>query len=345
MKTLQQYIEQSFLTESTISNEFVKLIGIVKRIGTYTVSRFVFGDELKVIGKRFIATTVTNSDTDKSIGTIIGVLKSNSKNTDIVGFAVLDGTSGLVRNIDRGLVVGKFNSNKNEPVKIGGYKVRWYGEKQDKQKLEQLIDYYKDVTEPKDEDKKLEEAIQMTTTTANGNSPAMIRLRGGSNTEINKIVSALNSMKTTLFIQQVQDNGTCVNFTLGRTNRPTVDIIVQRRYGSTTTGPRSFGVNAHNITDSNGEIIKDGAIALMSITDRTGVFGYRGTTNRLLSAVRRDNKVQSNSIAGVRITKDSIDSIIKWLKSLQSLTNGNAIATSWSKFVADSGKQKTNTNK
>ena len=345
MKTLQQYIEQSFLTESTISNEFVKLIGIIKRVGTYTVSRFVFGDELKVIGKRFISTTATNSDTDKPIGTIIGVLKSNSKNTDIIGFAILDGTSGLVRNIDRGLVVGKFNFNKNEPIEVGGYKVRWYGEKQDKQKLEQLIDYYKDVTEPKDEDKKLEEAIQMTTTAANGNSPAMIRLRGGSNTEINKIVSALNSMKTTLFIQQVQDNGTCVNFTLGRTNRPTVDILVQRRYGSTTTGPRSFGVNAQNITDSSGEIIKDGAIALMSITDRTGVFGYRGTTNRLLSAVRRDNKVQSNSIAGVRITKDSIDSIIKWLKSLQSLTNGNAIATSWSKFVADSGKQKTNTDK
>lgn len=343
----QLLIEQYMLTESTINYPFVRLVGILKRLGGYQLSRFIFGDKpIENVGKRFIATSIyKNSDKDKTkpIATIVAVFKDNTTNGDFVGVALLMKTtnSTLKTNIEKALSTAKIQLNANNSQTINDYRVIWFGDDIEKQDLQRLIQRYDRVLSGKEdaEDKTLKEAT-MITTQAVGNTPAQIRLRGGTTQDVNKLISGLNSLRSTLFIQQVQDNGTCALFTFGRQNRPTVELMIQRRNGNIAMGPRAFGVNAIAVVDGNGETIKGSAVSILQITDKTGIYAYSGANSRLRSIVRANNTgVRSNVVGGVEITEASVPEIIDWLRSIVTMNSGIQIATSWSKFIASQTKQ------
>ena len=137
----------------------------------------------------------------------------------------------------------------------------------------------------------LREAV-VTTTTASGMTSATIRSRGSSsNRAVNKLINQLNSIKNVIFIQQVEDNGAVCQLTIGKPNKPTIVLMIQRRDNGMSFGPRSFGYSAYRFTDANGEKL-DNAFAVVSVNDKNTMYGYSSTNNRLRTLVRQAARLQ-----------------------------------------------------
>ena len=345
-QTFLQYLEEAFV----VNKNAIKVSGIFKRQGGYRLGRFRFVPLANVggIGKQAIVTDVFESE-DKdssSIGQLIFVSKTTGSSGEITAvlFDGLYGTSTsdrVIKAIPQALQTSELSiTTDNKPTRFnigrGEDKTTVYvfGPKLERELVTKLINAVHG-REQKDEKKEeLEEATsQMTVSTATGHTPAPIRLKGSGSSALSKLITTINSLRSTLFLQQVQDNGTCVVFTFGRPNKPTVELLVQRRAGGGNMGPKAFGVNATGISDGNGTLIKDPCVALIQVSDKSGVLAYSGTNSRLKTIVRGDNQLSSNNIAGVTLTADSVAAINAWLKSIATSSSALQIANSWSDFV------------
>lgn len=343
MTDFKQVLFESF----AVNKHAIRVAGIFKRQTGYRLGRFNFVPlNIDEVGKQAITADVFTSDNKEtdSIGQIVFISDSTTTNGKLVSvlFDAAPGTTDNVQSV-KALkkaieiaeleIAGEYKT-KRFNIGSGDYKrtVFVYGtDPLTKTQVKKVLDRLYD-RDSKD-DEPLDEAVsQMVVSTSNGSSPATIRLKGSGGTAISRFVTAVNSLRTSLFLQQVQDNGTCAVFTFGKPNRPTIEILMQRRAGG-STGPRAFGVNANGITDGNDELITEPAIALIRVSDRSNVLAYSGSNSRLKSIVRADNSLNSTTIAGVRLTTETVQPITNWLKSIVTESSAMQIARSWSEFV------------
>ena len=345
-QTILQVLEEAF----AVNKNAIKVSGIFKRQGGYRLGRFRFVPLTNVgeIGKQAIVTDVFESENNDagSIGQLVFVNKTTGTNGEIsaVLFDGLFGTSTsdrVIKAIPQAIQTAQLSiANDEKPTRFnigrGENKstVYVFGPKLEREVVTKLINAIHGRENDEDEKQDLKEATsQMTVSTATGNTPAPIRLKGSGSSAISKLITTINSLRSTLFLQQVQDNGTCVVFTFGRPNKPTVELLVQRRAGGGNMGPKAFGVNATGISDGSGTIIKDPCVALIQVSDKSGVLAYSGTNSRVKTIVRGDNQISSNNIAGVPLTTETVAAISGWLKSIATSSSALQIANSWSDFV------------
>lgn len=177
-------------------------------------------------------------------------------------------------------------------------------------------------------------------TKASGNVSATVRPRGSADRSITQLISIINQLKNTLFIQQVEDNGNAMTITFGKTNRPAITLYIQRRAANGLNGLKSMGINARYLVDRDGNRI-DSGIALVSVQDRNGIYGYTPPNSRLRSLIRQYARVNNNEVVGVVVDQQTIDSITKWLHSIINATSGMAVITQWGRNVINVDKQST----
>lgn len=336
-----------YLQEAVSANKNVFLTaGIFKRRGKYQLKRFQFVPLTdNPLGKQAIV--IPAVEDNKRLGEIIFVNKAASHTSEIttIIFKAAEGTtaaSRVIKTIKLAIETAKLSIDGDYQIKqynIDDQPVFIFGTNQpDKQQVQALINRIDNKQEYN-----LDEAVatQVTVSNADGNTPAAIRLKGGVSTAVAKLVKTINALRSVLFVQQVQDNGTCVMFTFGKSNKPSVQLLVQRK-PTNNLGPRSFGVNATSISDGNGDIIKDPCIAVIRISDKSGVFGYSGSSSRLRTIVKGDNQIGNNTIAGVPLTNETVQPIEQWLKSLTTSSSALQIANSWSEFVKANSSTKQN---
>ena len=345
-QTFLQYLEEAF----AVNKNAIKVSGIFKRQGGYRLGRFRFVPLTNVneIGKQAIVSDVFETE-DKdvgSIGQLIFVNKTTGTNGEITAvlFDSLFGTPTshhVIKAIPQAMQTAQLSiANDKKPTRFnigrGEDKTTVYvfGPKLEREIITKVINIVNGRETEEDKKEDLEEATShLTVSTATGNTPAPIRLKGSGSSAISKLITTINSLRSTLFLQQVQDNGTCVVFTFGRPNKPTIELLVQRRAGGGNMGPKAFGVNATGISDGSGTIIKDPCVALIRVSDKSGVLAYSGTNSRLKTIVRGDNQISSNNIAGVPLTAETVAAISAWLKSIATSSSALQIANSWSDFV------------
>lgn len=180
--------------------------------------------------------------------------------------------------------------------------------------------------------KQLFEALQSTINNASGSSSAVIRLRSAGSPIINKLVHVINTNRNVLFVNRVEDNGFSIKFSFGKLSRPHVELIVQRKNNGLMYGPRSFGYRANHIVGEDGKKLGC-CIALVQITDRTGVYGSGGINTRLSDIARVGTSVRGNDIVGIPLNKDTIEAISDWMRKVAVMQSANQIARSWNRLV------------
>ena len=351
----KQLVEQFVLQEAfSVNRTAVKVSGILKRQGNYRLGRFKFTPlNIDGVGKQAIHCDVFETQ-DKDIGAegqLVFISKSTGTDGEIVS-VLFDGLPGTPESLHAVKAIRKAIETAKLDID-GDYKIKRYnvGSGEDrrtvfvygtnqlsrtdvKKIIDKLYGRSQDDDVKQESTEPLDEATsQMLVTTSNDSTPATLRLKGSGDSVVSKLVTVLNSLRTTLFLQQVQDNGTCAVFTFGKQNKPTIELLLQRRQNSGNLGPRSFGVNASGITDGNGDLIKGPAVAVIRISDRSGVLAYSGANTRLKTIVRGDNQLSSTTIAGVELTVESVPAIQQWLKSIVTGSSAVQIANSWSEFV------------
>lgn len=355
----KQLVEQFVLQEAfSVNRTAVKVSGILKRQGNYRLGRFKFTPlNIDGVGKQAIHCDVFETQ-DKDIGAegqLVFISKSTGTDGEIIS-VLFDGLPGTPESLHAVKAIRKAIETAKLDID-GDYKIKKYnvGSGEDKRTVfvygtnqlsrtdvKKVIDKLYGRSQDEDvkkesvdcDDETLDEATsQMLVTTSNNSTPANIRLKGSGDSAVSKLVTVLNSLRSTLFLQQVQDNGTCAVFTFGKQNKPTIELLLQRRQNSGNLGPRSFGVNASGVTDGNGDLIKGPAVAVIRISDRSGVLAYSGANTRLKTIVRGDNQLSSTTIAGVELTVESVPAIQQWLKSIVTGSSAVQIANSWSEFV------------
>lgn len=341
MSTFKNHIIQCLEEAFIVNKNAIKIAGIFKRQNDYKLGRFKFFSltNLAKLGKHAIATTIRKDDNQNdSLGQLVFVCKTQSLTSDVEAVLVITThtrlPSSLANALAKALNIAKV-SFANDDIKPERYNINdvhvyvYSGGDVDRESASHIIKALED-----NDKQDLEEAVStMVVSSANGTTPAQLRLKGSATAEVSKLIATINSLRSTLFLQQVQDNGTCVMFTFGRLNKPTIELLIQRKAGGGEMGPKSFGVNAIGISDGNGKIIRDPCVAVVRIADRSTMLAYSGVNTRLKSIVRSDNQISSNTIAGVPINADTVAYISDWLRTIASSSSAIEIANSWSEFV------------
>lgn len=193
----------------------------------------------------------------------------------------------------------------------------------------------------KKEKTQLDESIQnMIQSVANGLQPADVRPKSLGNSATTKLISKLQTIKNSAFVQKFQDNGTVMVYTFGRLNRPSFDLAIQRR-NNIATGIKSTGIIKQSIVNGTGEKIKGTSVTLLQVTDKSAVYGYTSQSNKLTAKMNAEVKdVPANAAAGVELTDENVDDIVNFVKVASKQNSAQQIINLWAELVnSQSDKQ------
>ncbi len=352
----QSQTNQEPKVPETMRKLVIKLMGIIKRNSKLQFSQMKLQLRPTIISdkdrSRFVVDVFKDEERKEKIGYMIFFMPLTVKNFKL---CVVTRNRQLINAIEKHLhlVVQPERSEQQEDSvikltkfdkKIGDQFLYSYGFEFDEQSYEKLKTR---LTQPRvqvKQQEKTKQPLEEATSSifvSNGEEghSAPIKFKGRTPPLLLKLVTKLKNSGST--IHKIEDNGIHVKLTVGQKDKPTVDILFQRKAVEGVTSLRLLGIpRVRRIVDING-------IAMGTCFAVVGVDGTNATTSTEMNTtemiymrLKAQNAIKApgirrTDIIASPINEELINEFVSWWKVTSRMNSMQHMIWSWSQFLTD----------